>query len=591
MNFLQTIVQYWSALETRFIPAKAWKSDLLTLWRERIIFFFFFFGAVVGPFPLVPSLILSFKEGLWSVFVLDLVVYIIIVLVVLFFQKLSLIYKTWITFIIFYSLGTGLLFMLGFYGAGYIWLFGASLIVGAMIGLKAAGISLLINFFSLVAVGIYIGSGAPDWAFATENAIEKWSVMVINFMFINVMVTILVAAMLDSLKRALTREQKSATELKEKREELMQAQKMEAIGTLAGGIAHDFNNILTSILGFSELTLPDLPAGSKAKKNIDQVIASGKRAADLVQQILTFSRKEPKHLKALNPDIVVKEVLKMLRSSLPTTIKIEQEIDSDCGKIEADPTQLHQIVMNLCTNAFQSMEDQKGTLKVTLQRMESTTFTGPFIMLTVSDTGCGMDQVTKERIFDPYFTTKETGKGTGLGLAVIHGIVESYNGFIKVESEIGRGTTFKVFLPVLEKSMVTDVQEQKEDSFLPTGTEHILIVDDEEAILNLHKIFLQQLGYEISSTINSREALEKIRLYSDRFDLLVTDQSMPNLSGVELAREVLKIKPALPIILCTGYSAVVSEKEALAIGIKKYAKKPVELQNLAGIIRQVLDET
>ncbi len=383
-------------------------------------------------------------------------------------------------------------------------------------------------------------------------------------------------------------------------EQLVQSQKMEAIGTLAGGIAHDFNNILTSILGFSELTLLDLPDGSKAQKNIAQVLVSGRRATDLVKQILTFSRKEPQNIKVLNPHIVVKEVLKMLRSSLPTTIKIEEDIDPECGEVEANETQLHQIVMNLCTNAFQAMEDQKGTLKVTLQLVEInakevpgelTTSTGSFVVLSVSDTGCGMDRITKERIFDPYFTTKETGKGTGLGLAVIHGIVESYKGFIKVESEPGQGATFKIYIPALEKNIVTALSEIEKNQLLTTGTEHIVVVDDEDAILKLHEILFQRLGYKVTSTTDSQEALAEISIHPDRFDLLITDQSMPHLSGVELAREVLKLKPTMPIILCTGFSSIISEKDALAIGIKKYLKKPVELKELARIVRQVLDES
>ena len=718
MNFSQKIVRHWHNLEARFIPAKAWDSDLLTLWRERIIFFFFFFAAVFGPFALIPSLFLSINEGLWTVFFLDSAAYSIVVLVVLFSRKISLQSKTWITFIIFYSLGTGLSFILGFYGAGYIWLFGASLIVGAMIGLKAAGLALLINLFSLVVIGIHIAVGSPEWSLSTENAIEKWTVMTVNFMFINSLITLLIAGMLDNLKTALTREQETAIELREKREELMaifkaspdpvlvydsldhvqylnnafattfgwhldevkgkkipfipegeqnisrdiylndigkdknaihfetkrytkdgnlldislsaspikgnkettvglvvnmkdttefkkieaqlqQSQKMEAIGTLAGGIAHDFNNILTSILGFSELTLLDLPDDSKAKKNISQVIASGRRATDLVRQILTFSRKEPRSLKLIDPHIVVKEVLKMLRSSLPTTVKIEEEIDLECGEVQVDPTQLHQVVMNLCTNAFHAMEDQKGTLQVELQRMEvdmgeaaedPTALDGPFIVLSVSDTGCGMDQATKERIFDPYFTTKETGKGTGLGLAVIHGIVESFSGFIKVESEPGCGTTFQVYIPARENKINLLLQKTDEDGSLPVGTERIMVVDDEDSILDLHEMVLKRLGYKVTAITDSRVALEKIHAHPDQYDLLLSDQSMPNLSGAELSREVLKIRSTMPIILCTGYSSIVSEKDALAIGIKKYVKKPVGLKKLAVIIRQVLDE-
>ncbi len=386
------------------------------------------------------------------------------------------------------------------------------------------------------------------------------------------------------------------TEQKKIEEELFQSHKMEAIGTLAGGIAHDFNNILSAILGFSELAIHDLPEDSRARKDIEQVVSSGRRAADLVKQILTFSRKADQQRQPFQPHLIVKEALKMLRATLPTTISIEEHIDPECGSILSDPMSVHQIVVNLCTNACHSMEKEKGALTVKLCRkeirqediVESDVAPGPFIELFVRDTGCGMDKKTMARIFEPYFSTKEVGKGSGLGLAVVHGIVKTLHGFIEVESEPGKGSTFHVYIPALEKAAPVFAAIDIKD--IPRGTERILVVDDEDIIVTLNKSTLELLGYKVTATTNSKEALAKVYTHADAFDLVITDQTMPNLSGIELAQEIMKIEPDMPIILCSGYSSIMTEEEALAHGIKKYAMKPVDIRTLAQIVREVLDE-
>jgi len=315
-----------------------------------------------------------------------------------------------------------------------------------------------------------------------------------------------------------------------------------------------------------------------------------------VQQILTFSRKSQHRLEPLEPYLIIKEALKMLRASLPTSIHILEEIDTRCGKVLADPTNIHQIVINLCTNSLHAMENEEGTLSVRLDRKEIEAPTlkeravasGEFIVLSVSDTGHGMDRQTMERIFDPYFTTKEVGKGTGLGLAVIHGIVEDYKGFIEVESEPGKGTTFHIYLPALAKDIPAAVEVvHKED--LPRGNERILVVDDEDIIVRLLQSGLSRLGYEVTGVTDSREALTLVRNEPDRFALVITDQTMPNLTGANLAAEILKIRPGMPLILCTGYSSVVSEASAMAMGIKAYLTKPLERKTLAQTVRRLLD--
>ena len=396
-------------------------------------------------------------------------------------------------------------------------------------------------------------------------------------------------------------DRKRAEEEKSKLEdELFQAQKMEAIGNLAGGIAHDFNNILSLIVGYSEMVKDDIQTGSgdsQVEDDINQVINAGVRATELVQQILTFSRKTELVRQSLRMHLIVKEALKMVRSSLPSSIEIRQNIDPECGPVLADPTKIHQIVLNLCTNALHAMADGKGTLSISLGRKEigaeeiseRGVAPGPFVVLSISDTGHGMDKEIVARIFEPYFTTKETGKGTGLGLAVIHGIISEYEGFIRVESEVGKGTSFHVHIPLLETDITTP-EETTPEELLPMGNERIMVVDDESDVVIMNKTILNSLGYEVTALTDSEEALEKIRMQPHQFDLLITDQTMPGLTGAELAREVLKIRPDLPIILCTGFSAVLSEEAALAIGIKKYIEKPIRKKQFAQITRMVLDD-
>ena len=387
------------------------------------------------------------------------------------------------------------------------------------------------------------------------------------------------------------------TEQKRLEAQLQQAQKMESIGTLAGGIAHDFNNILFPIVGYTEMTMDDVPEDSTAHRNLKEILSSALRARDLVQQILTFSRKQNQELKPLKTQIVVREALKLIRSSLPTTIEISQNIDKDCGLVMADPTQIHQIVMNLCTNAYHAMDDTGGTLEVNLNEVELTVDDitgldmepGPYLCLKVGDTGEGMDQSVIERIFDPYFTTKETGKGTGLGLAVVHGIVKSYGGDIRVYSEVDKGSVFHVYLPRIKEASVSP-ETVVSDEELQTGHERILLVDDEEAIVSMEKQMMEKLGYHVTARTSSIEALEAFRAQPDKFDLVITDMTMPNMTGDRLAGELMNIRPDIPIILCTGFSEKISRERADALGIKGFLMKPIAMKDLAKTIRKALDE-
>jgi len=400
------------------------------------------------------------------------------------------------------------------------------------------------------------------------------------------------------IDKDMTGRRQAAKERADLKSRLVQAQKMEAIGTLAGGIAHDFNNILSAIYGFAELAEADvLDDPDSAKESIEEVIKAAGRARDLVKQILTFSRKSEAEMQPLQLSLVVKEALKLLRSSLPTTIEIVQKINSQ-AVIHADPTKMHQIIMNLCTNAYHAMRDSGGILSVSLKEadmevdseLSAKETTKRFLVLSVSDNGIGMDAETRQKIFEPYFTTKESGDGTGLGLAVVHGIVQDHKGQIHVYSEPGQGTTFHIYLPVVEKRAKGFTLEQ-EALPIEGGSERIMVVDDEEAIVKLVRKVLTANGYHAITFTNGVQALQEFRKQSQAVDLLITDLTMPYMTGIELAKQVLEISPRLPIILSSGLSETLNKEKTKAIGIKRYLEKPIDNRKLLRTVRNLLDES
>jgi PAS domain S-box-containing protein len=378
-------------------------------------------------------------------------------------------------------------------------------------------------------------------------------------------------------------------------EELRQSQKMEAIGTLAGGIAHDFNNILAVILGFTDLALERAENDPMMKDFLEEVFKAGEQARHLVTQILTFSRKTEQEKKPLQLSMVIKEALQLLRSTIPTTIEIKDSIQSH-EKALADPTQIQQIVMNLCTNAYHSMRETGGVLAVSLKEVDlsendypsAEIAPGRYLQLEVSDTGKGMDAQTKEKIFEPYFTTKEAGEGTGLGLAVVHGIVRDHNGHISVYSEPGQGTTFHVYLPITE--MACDESAEKTVAGHPQGgTERIMVIDDEENIVKYLRRTLAKHGYRITVYTNGLQALQDFSKRPKDFDLVITDMAMPYMNGAELTQKLLGLRPDLPIILCSGYSELINKEKAKTMGIAEYLEKPVATADLLNTIRNVLN--
>ena len=377
--------------------------------------------------------------------------------------------------------------------------------------------------------------------------------------------------------------------------QLQQAQKMEAIGTLAGGIAHDFNNILSAVIGYTEIVLAEVSEGTSQHRNLQEVLKAGNRARDLVNQILMFSRQTEKELKPVQINQIVIEALKLLRASLPTTIRIEPDLRSNSAVL-ADSTQIHQVMMNLCTNAAHAMREKGGRLKIELsdieldgRHIEQHPFlsAGSYIKLRVSDTGHGMEKKIADRIFDPFYTTKDRGEGTGMGLAVVLGIVKSHGGTITVESSIGQGSCFEVLLPAIGHEPDTEFRPKV---VMPSGTEHILFIDDEKSLVDLGFQILERLGYDVTTRTSSIEALELFMDQPDKFDLVITDTTMPNMTGDQLAVKLMEIREDIPVILCTGYSERISRDKAQEVGIKEFVLKPIIMSDMALTVRKVLDE-
>jgi PAS domain S-box-containing protein len=391
---------------------------------------------------------------------------------------------------------------------------------------------------------------------------------------------------------------RDTTERNKMDRQLRHAQKMEAMGTLAGGIAHDFNNLLYVITGFASMTLDDVPKGSEAHFAITQVLNAGERATNLVKQMLTFSRRSEQRKELVRMYPIVEESLNFLRASIPATVEIRESIAPDLGIVMADATQIHQIIMNLCANSAHAMQETGGSLEVGLTNVWlDTGFTaahpgleqGPYVRLTVSDSGHGMTPEILERIFEPYFTTKDGGEGTGLGLAVIHGIVEDHGGAIVAESEPGKGTTFQLYLPIVQSDLEIDLDT--DDESVPRGDERILVVDDEPAVAEMLKRLLTRLGYQVEARTSPREALELFRWDPSRFDLVITDMTMPQLTGKELAREVMKLRPDVPVVLCSGYNDLMDKERAEDMGIAAYVTKWIHPGAMARAIRHALGET
>lgn len=404
-----------------------------------------------------------------------------------------------------------------------------------------------------------------------------------------------IGAILASYASEALQTARAVAGLKHNEDMMLQSQKLEAVGTLAGGVAHDFNNILSAIVGYTDLSLFSEELSPSIKNNLEQIKKASQRARDLVRQILSFSRIEEAKVSSIDICPIIKEALKLLRASIPSSITIEQVVPGQLGLIKADPGRIHQVLVNLCTNASHAMQAHGGVLRVEYTKVEPDPNDPRLfqlggrtcLKLSVADTGSGIKPEMMARIFEPYYTTKEKSEGTGLGLAMVHGIVRASGGVVTVDSQVGKGTIFDVYFPCVEDA--PESPRQKTDYEMPQGNERIMFVDDEETLAEMAGEMLKRLGYTVQIMTSSVDAADTLLANAGDYDLIITDQTMPTISGLELARKVMEVRSDIPIILYTGYSAAISEDEAKQIGICKVLMKPLSMTLLSQVVRQVLD--
>lgn len=582
--------------------------------------------AVTYTFSIIvlPALFLSVNKALDKHLLIEAAIYIVAYIAWIFFgiflsRKLTYKTRSFIILLLVYIVGVFILVQRGLSGGGTLFLVTFCIMSTALLGLKYGLLAIAASVCSIIFVGVaMVGHLLPFDAEIVWNSTSmiSWTLAGAVFLVLSVCMVwtsgILQTRLLNTLSELRDSQEKIASqnislikEIEDRKElekqkkeiekQLFQSQKLESIGTLAGGIAHDFNNILTPIIGYTELVLYDIEKGTLLENNLQEIYIAAKRAKDLVKQILLFARQTEEAPKPVQVDLIAKEAMKLLRSSIPTSVEIRQHIKSS-ALIMGNPTQVHQIFMNLCTNAAHAMENDGGIMEVRLTDIEiDTEFNKPhsniepgnYIQLSVSDTGTGIPPDVIESIFEPYFTTKASGKGTGMGLATVHGIVKSYGGEIWAESELGKGAVFTIYLPITKKRTEDKLYQPE---VLPTGVERILFVDDDLPIVNMNSQVLDRLGYQVTAQTSSIKALELFCSKPNDFDLVITDMTMPNMTGDKLAFELMKIRPDIPVILCTGYSKRISDTVAAEIGIKAFAYKPVVTADLAKMVRTVLDE-
>ncbi len=570
--------------------------------RQRLLYFLLLSCLTMGFLAYLPSVYFAFLHKLYSIVFIDTIT-VSFFCFLLFYKKLTYHTKAISLLLMFYFLGIWLLLAVGPMGAGFLWLLMFGIMTGVLLGIKPTFISLGINTLSFCIIGFLAYYKQIPWSKSLEDAIALYIIGGASFLCINSIVAVSVAIFLSKLDLLFNREKQVTHKLKDEIQSriqteqendrlantILQTQKMEALGTLAGGVAHDFNNILSSILGNAELTQMDLENKNPLQDNINNIIISCDRAKGIVHQILTFSRqtnsdKEPCKLK-----LIVDECAKLFQVGVPANIKFTITTQIDDEFILGDHSQIYQVIMNLCTNAMHAIDKQPGEIhlsalneKITTKDELSTILNpGEYLKLNIEDTGCGIEKEQLSRIFEPYFTTKKIGGGTGMGLAITHGIIRNHNGEILVSSKPGEGTIFSVYLPIYK---IKTPSPQVELNILSQGNERILFVDDEQNLLKIGEKYLTKMGYQVMTQFNPVTALNLFKSNPNDYDIIITDMKMPEMSGDIFRKKIKEIRPDIPIVLCSGFADPDTDSE-----FDKILLKPVKFDTLAQSIRALLD--
>ncbi len=716
MDLINKIIDMWKTLERTRLPSYVWTSGPLSLWRERILFIIISLVIVLGLVTLIPIMLTGYMEGQWHFPALALFAWLCAVFM-LYNRDLPITHRTWILYCIFYMVGITFLHFFGLNSAGHIWFFRASVIVGIILGMRAAIIALVFNFILLLLLGTIIITDSSAWVQQDANALRLWLVVMINFMISNTIITFVIVLFLEGVDNILFKSHETVLTLRESEEklkgtfranpdpmvvynaegypqylnpafvkvfgwtmeelagkripfvpedqqevsrrqieqlfhtgssveletrritkhgkildvllkaavirdpegkptgtivnladitgskklekQLRQARKMEAIGTLAGGIAHDFNNILQIINGYADITIMDKAKDSSDYSNLQTILNASGRAAQLIRQLLLFSRKVETETKVLNPNHEIKQAANILSRTIPKMIKIKTHLSDHLWNIKADPVLIEQVILNLGSNAADAMPSggdlilKTANIKVTKDTAQDQAGINPgeYVLLMVSDTGQGIKKEIIEHVFEPFFTTKDVGEGTGLGLSSAYGIMKKHNGYIMCNSIIGRGTTFNIYLPAYKERKQQWIEEEIDDTTTLTGgTETVFIIDDESTIRAFSTKALGHFGYTVIDCATGEDALGiYLKQYND-IDLILLDIGMPGMGGYKCFEELLKINRSAKIMITTGYAKDEKVKKALAKGAASYLGKPYKLSFLLKSVRKTLDK-